>query len=66
MLDVRTELLVVEVPAQTIEDIIRVGFEADVGMLSERGVAGAYIVFIGREGPEAQFVQVRFCKEACR
>jgi len=55
MLDARTERLAVEVLAQTIEDIVRVGFEADVVMQSERGVVGAYIVKI--EGPVAQVVR---------
>ena len=57
MIDIGTPLALVEILAQSIEYIVRVGFEADVVIPSERGVDSAYLIVI--EGLEANFVRDR-------
>lgn len=54
----RVSFSLVEILDQSIEYIVRVGFEADVVVPSERGVDSAYLNII-IEGREAHFVQDR-------
>jgi len=57
MIDIGLVPSFVKLLAQSIEYIVRVGFEADVVIPSERGVDSAYIVVL--EGLEAYFVRDR-------